>query len=76
MIAENEYSLDEEEQQNTSLNSSKVQSSSDISFRKQVHKERLRKSLMESTRRKQIDPLNSSTIHSFERESDKHTPVM
>ena len=41
-----------------------------------MHKERLRKSLMDSNRRKQLDPLNSDSILTFTKEQDKHTMVM
>jgi len=41
-------------------------------FRKRMHRERLRQTLMESTRRKQLDPLHSQSILKFVRDQEKH----
>ena len=58
-IAENEYSPDTKD----------FKKGSELSFRKKMHKERLRKSMMSK-------PLNSSSINSLDRGSERHTFVM
>lgn len=45
-------------------------------FRKIMHKERLRKSLLDSSLHKLLDPLNTKSIQKFEKDSHKHNTVM